>query len=155
MSMATASIRAPEGRKRRQNGSRASPLPFADKDDRAASRSSTETALLEVVKNPPSLEVKRRAEAVVRKLQETRTKGPWTVSGEALRNVRAVEVLERIGSAEAADVLTRLAKGSPYAVRHAKRNAPCNGSRNAHPALPSISAIEVSLWAILAPEANE
>ena len=45
-------------------------------------------------RNPPSLEVKRRAEAVVRKLQETRAKGPWTVSGEALRDVRAVEVLE-------------------------------------------------------------
>jgi WD40 repeat protein len=52
------------------------------------------------------LELRRRVEQLLEKLQ-----GPIT-QPEQLRGLRAVEVLENVGSAEAQDVLRRLAKGA-------------------------------------------
>jgi WD40 repeat protein len=75
-----------------------------------------ELALAEFLKAPPSLEAQRRAEQILHKLQEAGKKGPYPVAGELLREIRAVELLERIGTPEAADVLGRLSKGSPYAL---------------------------------------
>ncbi|HKB39307.1 MAG TPA: hypothetical protein VKD72_22910, partial [Gemmataceae bacterium] len=75
-----------------------------------------EPALAEAMKNPPSLEARRRIEALSAMLQEMRAKGPWTLSGAPLREVRAVEALERIGTPEAIRLLERLAKGAPHAV---------------------------------------
>jgi dipeptidyl aminopeptidase/acylaminoacyl peptidase len=57
-----------------------------------------------------SLEARRRAESVLQKLEGP----PW--SGERLRELRAVEVLELSGSAEARAVLRGLAKGIPGAM---------------------------------------
>jgi hypothetical protein len=76
----------------------------------------TEIALLDIVKSPPSLETKRRAEDLLRHLRERRAKGPFPLSGELLRDVRAVEALERIGTPEAERLLKHLASGSPPAI---------------------------------------
>ena len=57
----------------------------------------------------PSLEVRRRLERLVEKLE-----GPVT-SPETLRALRALEVLEHIGTAEARQVLAGLAQGAPAA----------------------------------------
>ncbi len=64
----------------------------------------------------PSAEARRRAAGLVGKLDGL------TPPGEALRAVRAVEVLERVGSAEAWRLLAQLAKGAPEArlTREAK-----------------------------------
>jgi WD40 repeat protein len=75
-----------------------------------------EAALVDVLKKSVSLETGRRAEEILRKLRQKRTQGPWTLTGEPLRHLRAVEILERIGTSEATALLARLAKGSPYAV---------------------------------------
>jgi hypothetical protein len=58
------------------------------------------------VAGKPSAEARQRAEALLAKLG-----GP--LAGEPLREARAVEVLERLGSAEGKGVLGRLAAGSP------------------------------------------
>jgi hypothetical protein len=58
---------------------------------------------------PPSAEVKRRIEDLLERLA-----APLTAP-EALREVRAVEVLERIGSADARGLLGDLARGAPEA----------------------------------------
>ena len=57
----------------------------------------------------PSAEVKRRAEWLLAKLDE------GTPSPEAVRDLRAVEVLEAIGTSDARRVLEGLAKGAPQA----------------------------------------
>jgi len=57
----------------------------------------------------PSLETRRRIETLLGKLQ-----GPVT-SAEKLRSLRAVEVLEHIGTPEAKNLLTVLAGGAPEA----------------------------------------
>jgi WD40 repeat protein len=75
-----------------------------------------EPALLEAAKKQPSLELSRRIEALLARIQERRAKGPWTLAGEPLRAWRAVEVLERIGTPDAARLLERLAGGAPHAV---------------------------------------
>ncbi|HMF11982.1 MAG TPA: hypothetical protein VKE94_06735, partial [Gemmataceae bacterium] len=58
---------------------------------------------------PPSPETKRRLEDVRSKLTGL------VLQGERLRAHRAVEVLERIGTAEARQVLQALADGAPGA----------------------------------------
>jgi hypothetical protein len=55
----------------------------------------------------PSLELRRRIERLVEKLE-----GPVT-SPERLREMRAIEVLEQIGSAECRKLLQQLAQGHP------------------------------------------
>jgi hypothetical protein len=63
-------------------------------------------ALEKVLANPPSAEARSRAKNLLDRLD-----GP-VASPDDLRMIRAVEVLERIGDAQARDLLTRLAKGA-------------------------------------------
>jgi WD40 repeat protein len=66
-----------------------------------------ETAVRQALGKNPALEVRRRLELILDKLEsDARTT-------EELRIVRAVEVLERIGSPEARRFLAELARGSP------------------------------------------
>jgi RNA polymerase sigma factor (sigma-70 family) len=67
-----------------------------------------EPALRKVVAGKPSAEVLRRAEELLRRLDPAR-------SPERLRGVRAVEVLEQVGSDAAKRLLAELAKGTPDA----------------------------------------
>jgi WD40 repeat protein len=67
-------------------------------------------ALKEMLAKPPSLEARTRAERLVEQAM-----GP-TLSGDRLRLVRAVEVLEQVGNAEARRVLEGLAKGAAGAL---------------------------------------
>jgi hypothetical protein len=55
----------------------------------------------------PSLELRRRVETLLGRLRRP------PLSAEPLRQVRAVEVLERVGSAEAKRLLETLAGGAP------------------------------------------
>ena len=65
-----------------------------------------EYALEAVLAGQPSLEVRRRVEGLLELLELTR-------APERLRALRAVEVLEHIGTPEARTVLERVAKGGP------------------------------------------
>jgi WD40 repeat protein len=65
-----------------------------------------EPNLRKVLEGEPSLELKRRVEGLLEKVE-----APLT-SPEALRALRAVEALERAGTAEARGVLERLARGA-------------------------------------------
>ncbi len=75
-----------------------------------------ELQLRRVLADHPSVELRRRAERLLAKLE-----GPLT-HPEQLRAIRVVEVLEHIGSAEARALLTTLAQGAPQArlTREAK-----------------------------------
>jgi WD40 repeat protein len=74
-------------------------------------RELAETSLRQAVQDKrTSLEQRRRLEGLLQRLQ-----GPIT-SGETLRQLRAVEVLEHIGSPEAQQVLQTLTAGAPQAV---------------------------------------
>src|SRR5262249_24321843 len=64
-------------------------------------------ALEQALAGKPSLELRRRAELILASLKEGAVNNP-----ALLRSLRAVEVLERIGNAEARQVLTLLAKGT-------------------------------------------
>jgi hypothetical protein len=66
----------------------------------------------------PSAEARKRLEALL-------AKEPWRVpTGETLRSLRAIEVLEMIGTAEAKSVLTQLAKAPAEAsVTRAAKSA--------------------------------
>jgi hypothetical protein len=68
------------------------------------------TYLRKVLEGDPSTEVRRRIEEVLKKTDAA------TPRGEALRTLRAIEVLEAIGSPEAKAVLQILAKGMPEAA---------------------------------------
>jgi hypothetical protein len=69
-----------------------------------------EPALREALGKGPSLEVRKRAEEI---LEAIKNAAP---EPEALRGPRAVEVLERAGTAEARKVLEALAGGDPEAA---------------------------------------
>jgi RNA polymerase sigma factor (sigma-70 family) len=73
-------------------------------------------ALRKALENKPSAELRRRAEQLIDKLTSS------TPSGHRLQALRAVEVLEWIGCAEARPLLAELAKGLPEAqqTREAK-----------------------------------
>jgi hypothetical protein len=71
-----------------------------------------EPALREELKMHPSAEMKRRMEGVLEALDPS---APLT--GERLRWARAIQVLERIGSAEAQEILEDLAQGLASASR--------------------------------------
>jgi RNA polymerase sigma factor (sigma-70 family) len=75
-----------------------------------------EVALRRFLQGRPALETRRRAEGVLARLE-----GPVT-SPERLRPLRALEVLERLGTAEARQVLKTLTQGAPAArlTREAK-----------------------------------
>jgi len=64
-----------------------------------------EPVLRKVLAGQPDLETKRRVELLLNKLEQPVT------APEKLRMIRAVEVLEMVGTAEAVDLLQRLAKG--------------------------------------------
>ncbi len=68
-----------------------------------------EPALRRTLQGQPSLELRRRVESLLQRLE-----GPVT-SAETLRGLRAVEVLEHLGSSEARQALERLAEGAPEA----------------------------------------
>jgi hypothetical protein len=75
-----------------------------------------EPSLRQVLAGRPSLEVRKRVETLLAGVRIVR-------SPEMLRKVRAVQVLERIGSPVAREVLALLAKGAPAArdTQEAKR----------------------------------
>jgi hypothetical protein len=64
-----------------------------------------EPALRTVLAKKPSLEVRVRAERLLKRLEGN------TLSEESLQALRAIELLERIGTPEARQVLEHLAKG--------------------------------------------
>jgi dipeptidyl aminopeptidase/acylaminoacyl peptidase len=76
--------------------------------------SAARTALEAALKNPPSAEVKRRCAALLGRL------GGSSVPASELRAARAVEVLEKIGSAEAKRVLNKLLQAKPSAQQAAE-----------------------------------
>jgi hypothetical protein len=63
--------------------------------------------LKRVLEKPPSLEVKRRATRILRKIN------PGEMSPEELRVLRGVQVLESIGTPQARKVLETFARGAP------------------------------------------
>jgi WD40 repeat protein len=65
-------------------------------------------ALREALRNKPSLEVQRRIEAL---LEGQDTSRGEALTGDLLRSVRAVQVLERVGTPEAQELLRSLTKG--------------------------------------------
>jgi hypothetical protein len=80
---------------------------FADRE--SASRKLTalgwraEAALREAARTGKSLEVRRRAEALLRELPPAEAARP--LAGAALRGVRAIEVLELLGNEESRSLL--------------------------------------------------
>jgi WD40 repeat protein len=75
----------------------------------AALGKAAEGALRQALANRPPLETRRRVQQLLDKLE------PGQTSPEYLLALRAVEVLEMIGSAEARQILGRLAQGAPGA----------------------------------------
>jgi len=79
--------------------------------------SAAERALRTTLEEKPSLEVRRRIEVfILPALNLAKTRA---LAGESLRQVRAVQVLERIGTKEARQVLEEVAKG-PVSSRPAE-----------------------------------
>ena len=78
-----------------------------------------EGALRRLVESKPSVEAGRRAEELLDKLRGGRA------SGELLRSLRAVEVLEDVGTPQARHLLNTLAGGTPEArlTREAKASS--------------------------------
>jgi hypothetical protein len=68
-----------------------------------------ETALQNTLKGSPTLETRRRAEALLAKIAQP--------SGDRLRALRAVEVLERLATPAARQVLRTLAVGAADAAK--------------------------------------
>src|SRR5262249_36713347 len=68
-------------------------------------------ALEEVLANRPPLELRRRAEELLGRLDSGREP-----PAEELRRRRAVEVLERVGTPQARELLEKLARGAPGAL---------------------------------------
>jgi WD40 repeat protein len=71
-----------------------------------------EPALLEARKNQPSLEVRHRVDELLKLVADLRSRP----TGEHLRNLRAVEILEQIGSPAARQLLETLARGARPAM---------------------------------------
>jgi RNA polymerase sigma factor (sigma-70 family) len=82
-----------------------------------------------VLAGRPSAEVRRRLEAVVNKGEQERR----TPSGESLRAIRAVEMLEHIGTPEARRLLEVMAKGIPEARLTYEANASAGRLANRPP----------------------
>jgi len=92
----------------------------------------TEAALRMALSAKPSAEVRRRLEQLLQKLQ-----GPITRS-EAIQGLRAVEVLEQIGTPEAQEVLKAVAQGAPEAASRRKRRQRWNAWRSGIDALTAV-----------------
>ena len=69
-----------------------------------------EPALRKTLASSNSLEVRRRVERILKKRE-----GPGTWQQERLRALRAINVLQKIGSQEARAALVSLAEGAPDA----------------------------------------
>jgi hypothetical protein len=82
-----------------------------------------EEALRQLLAGKPSAEARRRAERLLRRLEAP------VAEGDRLRQMRALEVLERIGTAETARVLETLAGGAPGAWQTREAAA---GARRLH-----------------------
>ncbi len=84
-------------------------------------------ALCEALKKRPSLEAQRRIEALLKRLM------PPIADSETLRSLRAIAVLEDIGTSEARKILETLAKGSMDArlTREAKATLERMATRSA------------------------
>jgi RNA polymerase sigma factor (sigma-70 family) len=78
-----------------------------------------ETALREAADKAPSLEARRRAEGIIRDMEKAVT------PPSALRALRAAEVLEWIGTADARTLLRELAQGAPDARLTREAAAAC------------------------------
>jgi WD40 repeat protein len=87
-------------------------------------------ALTRLKAEPPSLESKRRAEQLLEKVTVQ------TLSTEQLRLVRALEVLELAGTAEARRLLEELAKGAPGALPTREAQAALDRLARQSPAKP-------------------
>lgn len=76
-----------------------------------------EPALLQALKNSPSDEVRARVEQLLKRLNAPQ------LAPAIVRSVRAVEILERIGTPEATQLLKQFANGTPetWLAREAKR----------------------------------
>jgi hypothetical protein len=84
-------------------------------------------ALRRALEDKPSLEVRRRIESVL-------SAGRFVRQPEALRRLRAIRVLEQIGTPEAQRQLRKLAEGNPSARETAAaRDAVARGQRQAKP----------------------
>jgi HEAT repeat protein len=70
-----------------------------------------EPALRQALAKQPELDLARRLEGILKKLQGA------PVSADELQMLRALEVLERIGNPEAQQVLAEIAKGAVGALR--------------------------------------
>src|SRR5262249_20164134 len=70
-----------------------------------------EPALRRALARLPSLEATRRIERLLAQISRAESQPP----ADLVRAVRAIEVLERIGTAEAQAILTNLARGAPDA----------------------------------------
>jgi hypothetical protein len=89
-----------------------------------------ETALLNTLKGSPTLETKRRSEALLAKLARP--------SDDRLRTIRAIEVLEHLATPAAKDVLRKLAAGAADASQtkdagRSLRRIDDRRGREAHP----------------------
>jgi hypothetical protein len=71
-----------------------------------------EPELHKALEGKPSLEARRRIERLLKQVRGERL----SPSGQRRRAVSAIEVLERIGNAEAQEVLAALARGAPTAA---------------------------------------
>jgi RNA polymerase sigma factor (sigma-70 family) len=77
-----------------------------------------EPAIRAALKANPTLEMRQRLEAILKTLD------PWErLTGDTLREVRAVQVLERIATPDARNILERLAKGAPMRLNRAAQEA--------------------------------
>jgi hypothetical protein len=87
-------------------------------EDLAAQADLAQESLRKVLAGSPPLEARKQVE---RLLEEAEGRG-WNAAGERLRELRALEVLERVGTAEAQQVLRTLAGGAPQSrlTREAK-----------------------------------
>ncbi len=68
-------------------------------------------AMRKVIENQPTLETRKRLEQLI----EKQKREEWSPSSERRRLWRSLEVLERVGTAEARRLLTTLANGAPGA----------------------------------------
>src|SRR5262249_25578280 len=97
-------------------------------EELAALGEAAEPAIRKALQGEPTLELRRRAEALLAKIKE-RVRAP-----QQLRPLRAIEVLEHIGTAEAREVLQTLAKGAAGAELTQQAQAALNrlSTRAAH-----------------------
>jgi hypothetical protein len=70
-----------------------------------------EPALRKALNGKPSIEVRRRVKALLDKLERLKESGA-SPAAQPLRGLRAIELLERLGTPEAQVVLTTLAGGA-------------------------------------------